>query len=206
MRQSSRASACAFTLVELLVVLGLIALLVSLLMPALAKAQRQSMALKCQSNLRQNYSFLLMYWQNNNGYPFPYDFGEMAPKAKRWPVYVFQPPRWDPPTLLCPADPDAAQSHSYVLNTHLILRGIRHGRARAGGPAPHEIILMGEKKTTQGDYYLQVGDFERVAEMYRHGLHYGSNYLFLDGRISTEMPAVARRGLDPWDPGSPPAP
>jgi len=59
----------AFTLVELLVVIGIIAILVSLLLPSLVRARQQAEFVQCGSNMRQMYMGCLMYAGDYQSFP-----------------------------------------------------------------------------------------------------------------------------------------
>ena len=82
-RRTARAAHGGFTLVELLVVIGIIALLIAVLLPALSRARGLAQSMACLSNLRQLQTCWLMYANDHNGTLPPnlsvYDLSTGAP-------------------------------------------------------------------------------------------------------------------------------
>ncbi len=93
-----------FSLVELMVVIGIIAILIGLLLPTLSRARKQANQVACQSNLKQLGVMFQIYVNENKGWLFPVgpdqedpampDYGKpttlgtnKAPNL-RWPMYM----------------------------------------------------------------------------------------------------------------------
>jgi prepilin-type N-terminal cleavage/methylation domain-containing protein/prepilin-type processing-associated H-X9-DG protein len=111
----------AFSLIELLVVLGIIALLIGLLMPGMVGARAQARAIQCRANLRELGLALQIYQNENHGWIYPVGIhanGDLWPAAYgidkpphlRWPMKVFKL-KSAPATP--PYDPDAYTQNPY---------------------------------------------------------------------------------------------
>jgi prepilin-type N-terminal cleavage/methylation domain-containing protein len=80
-KQSSKRTRRAFTLIELLVVVAIIAILASLLLPALSRARNKAYTARCLSNLRQLGITLALYTgDSNDRFPF---------SGRAWPQMPF---------------------------------------------------------------------------------------------------------------------
>jgi len=83
MKQPNRTK--GFTLVELLVVIGIIALLISILLPSLNRARETANRVKCAANLKAIGNSLLLYSNDNkSAYPRGNYVGSNAPMAPTW--------------------------------------------------------------------------------------------------------------------------
>ena len=116
------ARARGFTLVETLVVIGIIALLTGLIMPAVNMVKKESYNTNCLSNLRQNFTVWQSYQTVNKG---------VLPMCEFLPVVTpqgiegglpnllskFQPA--DSRTWLCPADDDTESTDTGTSYTYL---------------------------------------------------------------------------------------
>jgi prepilin-type N-terminal cleavage/methylation domain-containing protein len=112
-RSTSR-SCKGFTLVELLVVIGIIAVLISMLLPALNKAREAAVATSCKSNMRQIAMALQFYAQANRGWCPPATQENSVWGDSMWPFrLVSNQYLTNIDVLYCPADP-GRESGNYV--------------------------------------------------------------------------------------------
>lgn len=149
----------AFTLVELLVVIGIIAVLISILLPSLAKARAAAVNVACQSNLRQLGIYALQYTIDSGGWlPVTgsatkndaYAYSEMSPGpwAERlgipnpsnvWPNYCIAPilrcPSLYPQLQPNPVEKSGAWEAKATYALNMYLGGWKAGWASAGQPS-----------------------------------------------------------------------
>jgi prepilin-type N-terminal cleavage/methylation domain-containing protein len=190
----------AFTLIELLVVIAIIAILASLLLPALARAKEAGKRIACTNNEKQLGLSSLMWVDDNEG-KYPARGGN-----PKWPA-LFQVNYVDARILVCPSDgpkPPQSQASANIYdstNRSYIINGFNDAATAAGKPIngwempesgiqeASETILFGEKANDSGHYWMdwdQVDD-QLQLEQSRHGTSKndssagGSVYAFADG-------------------------
>jgi prepilin-type N-terminal cleavage/methylation domain-containing protein len=104
LKARSAAPSYAFTLIELLVVIVVIAILASLLLPALAGAKLQGQQTKCVSNLKQMGLAQGLYY---NDFSYLQEFGiDVVPLGDPAWVWLLAPYGMAAPVCLCPSASD----------------------------------------------------------------------------------------------------
>src|SRR4051794_23938520 len=115
----------AFTLIELIVVIGILAVLLALLMPAVRSARESARTLRCAAQLRQIGQGIFGYAANHRGMTPPWgaafkidDSG--SPLSRGWPAMLWRNTgvKADSTLYHCPAFPVDDQTVTYFLTAH----------------------------------------------------------------------------------------
>ncbi len=131
----------AFTLVELLVVIGIIAVLIAILLPALQRAKEQANRVKCAANLKQFGVAFQLYTTDNKG-RFPACGAEGLPEDWIWwqpnrrindgPLVKYLGKAFNKALHICPSDdveshPGGANAYKYSYTLNYNLSGYPYG-------------------------------------------------------------------------------
>ncbi|OGV38342.1 MAG: hypothetical protein A2020_08165 [Lentisphaerae bacterium GWF2_45_14] len=195
-----------FTLIELLVVISIIAMLASMLLPALGKAKEQAKKIACAGNLKQLAAVVTMYAQDNGGWS-PYAYNTAMPNE--YMTYYgllntngyVKDVKWGQSNFFsCPAGPIPSNPwYVYglrcnfqtpakgfnILKSNIDVKNIVPASTKYWTPS--SFIILGDSRYYLNDkQYLRIDDnsWGGAAGGYANMRHIGSgNFAFVDGHV-----------------------
>ena len=213
-----------FTLLELLTVVAIIAVLCSILVPALQGVRKSAQQARCASNMRQIGCALLLYAAaNDNKLP---ETSHTAAFGQSW-IYTLSDYLGDCDEVrICPADPKGdsrfdAGGTSYILNSFLFVPQIDPFGQPMGGPSNNLVLIESPAETPMA---FIISDSQGVGDAndHTHSNRWGSwsavvrdispgrfgggnspmqalgssNYLFADGHVEQIDAAFMKARID----------
>lgn len=198
-----------FSLVEILLVFALLALLVSLLNPALKKTIQHALLVECQSHLKTVFAAILIYSDDNEGFcPGPCWDGQVARiYGSKNQIAEYTAPYLDVKTLnsgvtyneamVCPSNQEITTSRNYFDRQNFMTFSIKSFGRPFGRPneakEPEAPKLMSQIPKPQENIVLKEADFLNYpypgkSAMPEFPVHFNTtrNVLYFDGHLDQE--------------------